>query len=86
MTRIDKYGLDRMLRKDVAISFRCPHCEGVRLEMNRPEQLDPLEGIQCFKCKAVIVLDSLSVAVIQEGGRRPAVKPSPRPKVRPSEG
>lgn len=78
MTRIDKYTLDRMRGKGIAISFRCPYCEGARLEMKNPSDLDPLEGIRCFKCKALIVLDSLSVTVIREGVPVTAPRPATR--------
>lgn len=78
MTRIDKYSLDRMKRKGVALSFRCPYCEGARLEMKTAQDLDPLEGIRCYKCKAQIVLDSLSLTVIRERPRPPVKVPHPK--------
>ena len=66
MTLIDKYTLDRMRGRGVRISFNCPYCQGMRLEMNDPQDLDPMEGVQCVKCKALVVLDGLSLTVIRE--------------------
>jgi len=34
--------------------------------MNDPQDLDPMEGVQCVKCKALVVLDGLSLTVIRE--------------------
>ncbi len=69
MTVIDKYPLDRMRGRGVRISFNCPYCQGARLELSDLENQDPLEGVRCFKCKALIVLDALSLTVIREPGR-----------------
>ncbi len=66
MTLIDKYTLDRMRGRGVRISFDCPYCQSARLELKDPRALDPLEGVRCFKCKALIVLDGLSLTVIRE--------------------
>ncbi|HYS72344.1 MAG TPA: hypothetical protein VEM95_07965 [Thermoplasmata archaeon] len=66
MTLIDKYTLDRMRGRDVRLSFDCPYCQGARLELKDLQGLDPLEGVRCFKCKALVVLDGLSLTVIRE--------------------
>ena len=69
MTRIDKYTLDRLRDRGIRISFNCPYCQGARLELKDPGDLDPLQGVTCFKCKAQVLLDSLSLTVIREGLR-----------------
>lgn len=66
MTVIDKYTLDRMKGRGVRVSLLCPYCQGARLEVHDHEGPDPLEGVRCFKCKALIVLDGLSLTVIRE--------------------
>jgi len=72
VTLIDKYTLDRMRGRGVRLSFDCPYCQGARLEMKDAEGLDPLEGVRCFKCKALVVLDGLSLTVIREAAPRAA--------------
>ena len=66
MTLIDKYTLERMRGRGVRISFDCPYCQGARLELKDTKSLDALEGVRCFKCKALVVLDGLSLTVIRE--------------------
>ncbi|MBI4415565.1 MAG: hypothetical protein HY557_01105 [Euryarchaeota archaeon] len=72
MTRIEKYTLDRMKGRALSLSFECPHCRGARLEIRPKESADPWEGVRCFKCKALVVLDGLSLTVIREAAPRAA--------------
>lgn len=65
MTLIDKYTLDRMRGRAIRISFDCPYCQGARIELKDAADLGP-DGVRCFKCKAVILLDGLSLTVIRE--------------------
>ncbi len=67
MKLIDKYPIDRMRDKAVKLSFQCPYCKSWRIEMNRPEDMSLWNGVKCVKCKALVLLDSLSVVVIREG-------------------
>lgn len=69
MTRIEKYPLDRLRGRGIRVAFNCPYCQGAWLELKNPEDLDPLHGVTCFKCKAQIVLDSLSLTVIRDAAR-----------------
>ena len=66
MTLIDKYPLDRLRGKGLALSVNCPYCQGTRIEIKNEKDLDPFGGVRCFKCKALIVLDALSLTVIRE--------------------
>ena len=67
MGSIDKYPIDRMADKAVRLSFQCPYCKSWRIEMNCPEDMSMWKGVKCVKCKALILLDSLSVVVVREG-------------------
>lgn len=69
MGGIDKYPLERMQDKGVKLSFECPQCRGIRIEMSNEEDIDFFKGVKCPKCKALILLDSLSVTVVKEGMR-----------------
>ena len=68
MGTIDKYSLDRMGSSGVEISFNCPQCKKQRIIMDADSGLDFWEGVECRKCRAKIVLDSFSLAVIRENG------------------
>ena len=69
MGRIEKYPLERMKDKEIKLSFDCPHCVGSRIEMNNEEDISFWKGVECPKCKALILLDDLSVTVVSEGAR-----------------
>ncbi len=66
LTQIDKYPLDRLRSRGIRLSFDCPYCQGARIELKDARDLNPMEGVRCFKCKALIVLDSLTLTVIRE--------------------
>jgi len=66
MKLIDKYPIERMRDKAVRLSFSCPYCKSSRIEMNRPEDMSFFKGVQCAKCKTLVLLDSLSVVVVRE--------------------
>ena len=72
MTAIEKYTLDRLRSRGIRISFNCPYCQGAWLELKEPKDLEPMQGVTCFKCKAQILLDGLSLTVIRE--RMPAAE------------
>ena len=69
MTRIDKYTLDRLRDRDLRLAVDCPHCRGTRIELGDLANTAPLQGVTCFKCKALVVLDGLSLTVIRENAR-----------------
>ena len=65
---IDKYSLDRLEGARVELAFDCPRCKKQRIKMRAERDLDFWDGVECPKCHAKIVLDSFSLAVIQENG------------------
>ncbi|UCD92846.1 MAG: hypothetical protein JSV43_02700 [Methanobacteriota archaeon] len=69
MGRIDKYPLERMRDKEVKLSFHCPLCRGTRIQMSDSEDMSFWKGVRCPKCKALVLLDNLSVTVVKEDGR-----------------
>lgn len=66
MGRIEKYPLDRMKDKHVKLSFECPQCIGTRIEMNDREDISFWKGVKCPKCSSLVLLDDLSVTVVQD--------------------
>lgn len=68
MGRIDKFPLERMRDKEVKLSFDCPQCRGTRIQMSDSDDMSFWKGVRCPKCKALILLDSLSVTVVKEDG------------------
>ena len=73
-TSIEKYGLDRLHRKALELSFKCPYCSSVRLHMRHREDLDYWQGVVCPKCQSRIILDSLTLVALREGA-----PPGPQP-------
>ena len=69
MTRIDKYTLDRLRDRGLRLSVDCPQCRGTRLALAGSAGPDSLDGVTCVKCKALVILDSLSLTVIRENAR-----------------
>lgn len=69
MTQIDKYTLDRLRDRDLRLTVDCPHCRGTRIEIGDLVNAQPLHGVTCVKCKAVVMLDGLSLTVIRERAR-----------------
>ncbi len=70
MKLIDKYPIERMRDKEIKLSFQCPYCKSYRIEMIHQDDVNFWKGVKCMKCKALVVLDNLSVLVIREGMMR----------------
>lgn len=66
---IDKVTLDRLKDKVIHLSFDCPYCKSSRIEMRDSQAQDFWEGVRCGKCRALVILDSLSVVVIKDAAR-----------------
>lgn len=80
-TSIEKYGLDRLQRKGLELSFKCPNCSSARLWMKHREDLDYWQGIVCPKCGAKIILDSLTIVAMREGPDPHAEGAGANPKI-----
>jgi DNA-directed RNA polymerase subunit RPC12/RpoP len=78
---IEKYGLDRLQRKGLELSFKCPNCSSARLWMKHREDLDYWQGIVCPKCGAKIILDSLTLVAMRDGSNQHADADEDGPKV-----
>lgn len=66
MGRIEKYPLERLKDKNIKVSFDCPLCNGTRIEMRNSDDIDFWKGVKCTKCNALVLLDSMSLAVIRD--------------------
>jgi transcription elongation factor Elf1 len=67
---VDKVSLDRLRDRELRVSFLCPYCRSVRITLAATQTTDDWNGIDCPKCEAHILLDSVSLVVIKEGGSR----------------
>ncbi len=68
---VEKVSLDRLKDRDLRVSLLCPYCKSTRVTLTADHTLDDWNGIDCPKCGAHILLDSISVVMIKE-----APKPS----------
>lgn len=74
MSRIlDKVSLDRLQDKDLKVSLLCPYCKSVRIALAGGQSTGTWDGVDCPKCGAHILLDSMSVVVIKDAA--PAARP-----------
>lgn len=67
---VDKVSLDRLRDRELRVSFLCPYCRSARITLAASQTTDDWNGIDCPKCQAHILLDSVSLVVIKEGGSR----------------
>ena len=63
---VDKVSLDRLMDRDLQMSFLCPYCKSARILLDASRSTDQWNGIDCPKCGAHILLDSVSVVVIKD--------------------
>jgi len=63
---VDKVSLDRLKDRELLVSFLCPYCKSTRISLDASRSLDSWNGIDCPKCGAHILLDSVSVVVIKD--------------------
>lgn len=64
---LDKVSLDRLGDKELKVSLLCPYCKSTRITLCATQSVKEWEGINCPKCGAHILLDSMSLVVIKEG-------------------
>ncbi len=63
---VDKVTLDRLKDRDLQISFLCPYCKSTRIELDSSRSTDGWNGIDCPKCGAHLLLDSVSIVMIKD--------------------
>lgn len=64
---VDKVSLDRLRDRELRVSFLCPTCKSTRITLEATQTTDDWNGIDCPRCQAHILLDSLSLVVIKDG-------------------
>ncbi len=63
---VDKVSLDRLKDRQLQVSFLCPYCRSARISLDSSQSLDSWNGVDCPKCSAHLLLDSLSVVMIKD--------------------
>ena len=63
---LDKIGLDRLADKELKISLLCPYCKSTRIGLDATRSTKDWRGIDCPKCAAHVMLDSMSLVVVKE--------------------
>ncbi len=63
---VDKVSLDRLKDRELQVSFLCPYCKSTRISLDSSRSLDSWNGVDCPKCGAHLLLDSVSVVVIKD--------------------
>ena len=69
---VDKVTLDRLKDRDLQVSLLCPYCKSIRIALDASRSTDAWNGVDCPKCGAHLLLDSLSIVVIKD-----AIAPGP---------
>ena len=63
---VDKVSLDRLRDRELHMSFLCPYCKAARIVLDVAHSTGSLNGVDCPKCGAHILLDSVSIVVIKD--------------------
>lgn len=63
---LDKVSLDRLGDKELRVSLLCPYCKSTRITLSADHKASGWDGIDCPKCGAHILLDSMSLVVIKD--------------------
>lgn len=63
---VDKVSLDRLKDRELQVSFLCPYCKSARIALDSSRSLDSWNGVDCPKCDAHLLLDSLSIVMIKD--------------------
>ncbi|OGS60403.1 MAG: hypothetical protein A3K59_10740 [Euryarchaeota archaeon RBG_19FT_COMBO_69_17] len=63
---LDKVSLDRLGDKELRVSLLCPYCKSTRITLAGDPTTSGWDGIDCPKCGAHILLDSMSLVVIKD--------------------
>lgn len=68
---LEKMSLDRLQDKELRVSLLCPYCRSTRISFAGGESTGPWEGVDCPKCGAHILLDSMSLVVLKDAPGAP---------------
>ncbi len=68
---VDKVTLDRLKDRDLQVSFLCPYCRSTRISLDSTRAADTWNGLDCPKCGAHLLLDSVSVVMIKDAVAAP---------------
>ncbi len=63
---VDKVTLDRLKDRELHVSFLCPYCKSTRIALDSSQSADTWNGIDCPKCGAHLLLDSVSIVMIKD--------------------
>lgn len=63
---VDKVTLDRLKDRDLQVTLLCPYCKSIRISLDATRATDTWNGMDCPKCGAHILLDSISLVVIKD--------------------
>ncbi len=66
MGRIMKLGMERLERRNLEVRLDCPNCGSARIIMSGGNGDGHLAGKECPKCGIEIVLDGVSITVIDD--------------------
>lgn len=66
MGKISKYNIERLGERNIELRFDCPYCGSARIGIKYKNQADFWDGIKCPKCKSRVILDNLSLTVVQD--------------------
>lgn len=68
---LDKVNLDRLGDKELRVTLLCPYCKSTRITLDPSRSTQGMQGIDCPKCGAHVMLDSLSLVVIKDAVAAP---------------
>ena len=80
MGNITKFGLDRLEQRRFELRLDCPNCGSARIIFSAGNGRGHPEDVACPKCGMRVILDGLSVTVVNENGgdsAPPAAHPAP---------
>jgi DNA-directed RNA polymerase subunit RPC12/RpoP len=64
--KITKYTIERLGDRNIEIRFDCPYCGSARIGIKYKGKADFWDGRVCPRCKSRVILDNLSLTVVQE--------------------
>ena len=76
MGKISKYNIERLETRNIELRFDCPYCGSARIGIKYKNQMDFWDGIVCPKCKIRVILDNLSLTVVQAAELKEEPQPS----------